>query len=366
MPTKKVLITGGAGLVGSACSKLFLQEGWNVICVDNDTRAALFGEDASTFINKQENSYPSPAYTFIDADIGDKEKMSKIIPEADAIIHCAAQPSHPKSFQIPLQDFEINARATVLLLELARTLNPEIPFAFLSTNKVYGDYPNYLKYTVVEKRYEPAGLDSFGEELPLEGFGKTPFGASKTAADIYCREYASSYGLKTAAFRAGCLTGKELRAVQMHGYLPFIIKCALLKEKYTVYGGGYRVRDQIHASDVAKALYFFIQSPKPDSKGLYGKVYNIGGTRKNSISIFETMDAIKAKTGRELDWTEAPARKLDHIWWITNVSKFKRDYPEWKITKDLDYIFNEIIEYYIQKYNLGIQLKARDYFKSKQ
>ena len=206
-------------------------------------------------------------------------------------------------------------------------------------------------------------MDSFNEELPVDRCGHTPFGVSKLSADIYTQEYAINYGLKTATFRGGCLTGKNSRAVELHGYLPYIIKCALTKKKYSIYGGGYRVRDQIHSSDVASAMYEFIKKPKPNALGIYGKPYNLGGERRNSISIFETIDAIQSKTSMKLEYEEAPDRESDHIWWISDMSKFKADYPSWNISKDLDYIFNEIIEYIINDLKLNVDLKNKDYFK---
>lgn len=359
----KILVTGGIGLIGSACCELFLQQGHEVISVDNNTRQALFGADADNAKNIKENRFfKDGKLELVDADIRDKEIMSKIIRKVDAIVHLAAQPSHPKSLEIPMEDFQVNAFGTLQLLELARKLNPKIPFAFMSTNKVYGDYPNYFNYKIVGKRYENVAVDSFNEELPVDRCGHTPFGVSKLAADIYSQEYAINYGMKTATFRGGCLTGKNSRAVEMHGYLPYIIKCALTKKKYFVYGNGYRVRDQIHSSDVASALYEFIKSPKPNNIGLYGKPYNIGGGRENSVSIFETIDAIYAKTGMKLDFEEAPERESDHIWWISDNSKFKKDYQSWNIAKNLDYIFNEIIEYYAKELKLNIKLKNKDYF----
>lgn len=360
----KILITGGAGLIGSACCKIFFENGWQVINVDNNMRKTIFGKDADTFINiKEHGLHDNPNIKFIETDIRDEKKMKEIIKEVDAVVHCAAQPSHPRSLEIPIEDFQINAYGTLLLLELVRNNNHDIPFAFLSTNKVYGDYPNYFGYRIVNKRYENLALDSFDENLPIDRCGHTPFGVSKVAADLYCQEYALNYGLKTATFRGGCLTGKGSKAVELHGYLPYIIKCALTEKEYTIFGGGYRVRDQIHSSDVASAVYHFIKKPKPNSLGLYGKPYNLGGGRKNSISIFETIEAIKAKTGKELKWKEGQERESDHLWWISDISKFKHDYPEWKITKDLDFIFNEILQYYNEALGLKVKLRERSYFK---
>lgn len=360
----KILVTGGMGLVGSACCRLFLEKGHKVVSVDNNTRKILFGEEANNSANMEENNLrKNGSLELVDADIRDKEAMARIIKDVDAVVHLAAQPSHPKSLEIPMEDFQINAFGTLQLLELTRQLNHDIPFAFMSTNKVYGDYPNYFNYKIVGKRYENAATDSFNEELPVDRSGHTPFGASKLAADIYTQEYAINYGLKTATFRGGCLTGKNSRAVEMHGYLPYIIKCALAKKKYRIYGGGHRVRDQIHSHDVATALHEFVMKPKPNSLGIYGKPYNLGGGRENSVSIFETVDAIKAKTSMELDFEEAPERESDHMWWISDMSKFRNDYPNWKITKDLDCIFNEIIEHYIKTLKLSIPLKNPDYFR---
>jgi len=361
---KKVLVTGGLGLIGSACVKLFSDKGWNIIVVDNDKRQEIFGSEGSVKANEQEEDvFKRDTVKVIYADIRDEDVMKKVIQEVDAVVHCAAQPSHPRSLEIPMEDFQINAYGTLLLLELTRQYNKNIPFAFMSTNKVYGDYPNYFNYKMVGKRFENTDVDSFDETLPIDRCGHTPFGVSKAAADLYCQEYGINYGMKTAAFRGGCLTGKNSRAVEIHGFLPYIIKCSLTGKHYNIYGGGYRVRDQIHSFDVATALYAFVTNPVKNQAGFYGNPYNLGGERANSISIFETIDAIKAKTGIELSWSEAPERESDHIWWISNMGKFKMHYPEWRITKDLDFLFNEIIEYYIKKLGLKIQLREKDYFK---
>jgi len=360
---RRVLITGAAGLIGSACCKLFLEEGYEVFGVDNNTRGLIFGDEANTKVNVNEDDiFQHPCMHLINADIRNKDVIKPIIKDVDAVIHLAAQPSHPKSLEIPIDDFQINAFGTLQLLELTRLNNPEVPFAFMSSNKVYGDYPNFFNYKVVGDRYEPVGFDSFNEELPIDRCGHTPFGVSKAAADLYCQEYAVNYGLKTATFRGGCLTGKNSRAVELHGYLPYIIKQALSGGKYTIFGGGYRVRDQIHSSDVALALLSFVEKPVPKPSGGFGQPYNLGGGRDNSISIFETIKAIEAKTGKKLDYSEGPERESDHIWWISDISKFKSHYPKWGVTKNLDFIFNEIINYYINKLDLNIEIKEKKYF----
>ncbi len=360
----KVMITGGTGLIGSACCKHFADKGWEVVAVDNNTRGVLFGKDGSNRQNVEEDDvFSRDGVELVEADVRDEKVMKEIVERVDAIVHLAAQPSHPKSLEIPLEDFQINAWGTLQLLELARQHNHDIPFAFMSTNKVYGDYPNYFNYRVVGRRYEPVGFESFDETLPIDRCGHTPFGCSKAAADLYAQEYGINYGMKTATFRGGCLTGKNSRAVELHGYLPYIVRCGLTGKHYNVYGGGYRVRDQIHSSDVAGVIYSFVDRPKKNQIGLYGTPYNLGGERINSVSIFETIDAIEAKTGKKLDWSEAAERESDHIWWISDMGRFKADYPNWKMTKDLDFIFNEIIEYYVKREKLKVEVKDMAYFK---
>ncbi len=366
---KRILVTGSSGLIGSAVSEKFAKEGWEVYGVDKYLRSYfLQSKEAETMgqIQKIQEKYSNIIqYNY---DINDLENMIKVIKEVDAVVHCAAQVSHPRSLEIPIEDAKTNIMGTLNILEILRKYNSEAPFAFISSNKVYGDYPNYFNYEIIDdgiyKRYENSVYDSFDETLPIDRCGHTPFGVSKTAADLYTQEYAHNYGMITATFRGGCLIGKNQKAVETHGFLGFFTKQILLKEKLYIYGGGYRVRDNIHSSDVAEILYIWINNPKPNPIGKYGIPYNLGGMRQNSVSIFETIEAIQAKTGVEPLFEEASERESDHLWWISDMSKFKKDYPEWQgITKDLDFIFNELLLYWIDLYNLDIELQNKDYFK---
>ncbi len=366
---KTVLVTGSSGLIGTATCEKFAREGWDVIGVDNYSRSKFFqSNDADTCgqIQKVQEHYPSVKQ--VECDIADLEKMRAIILEVDAVVHLAAQVSHPRSMEIPLDDARVNIMGTLNLLELTRKLNHDIPFAFMSSNKVYGDYPNYIKYKIVNdavyNRYENPLQDSFNEEMPIDRCGHTPFGVSKAAADLYCQEYGRNYGMKTATFRGGCVAGANLRAVEMHGFLGFFTKQVVLKNKLKIFGEGYRVRDNIHSSDVADVFYLWVKDPRPNEQGTYGTPYNVGGMRQNSVSIFETLDALKAKTGFEPAFEIAPERESDHLWWITDMSKFKKDYPEWKgLTKDLDFIFNELILACSDVNKLGLRIKDKDYFQ---
>lgn len=366
---KRVLVTGSSGLIGSVVCERFAKEGWEVYGVDKYLRSYfLNSKEAETKGQIQELQKIYNNIKQFEYDINDHDKMKKLITDIDAVVHCAAQVSHPRSLEIPIEDAETNIMGTLNLLELLRINNPKVPFAFISSNKVYGDYPNYYNYEIIDdgiyKRYENTLYDSFNEELPIDRCGHTPFGVSKTAADLYTQEYAHNYGMITATFRGGCLIGKNQKAVEVHGFLGFFTKQILLRQKLFLYGGGYRVRDNIHSSDVAEIIYLWITHPKPNPIGNYGIPYNLGGMRKNSVSIFETIEAIEAKTGLKALYQDAPSRESDHLWWISDMSKFSKDYPEWNgPSKDLDFIFNELILHWIEEFNLDVELKEKDYFK---
>ncbi len=336
----KVLVTGGAGLVGYECSRFFANKGWDVISVDNYTRGSIFGKEGDTKENS-EILFQDLGIRNHFIDVRD-EDIVPLIKDADSVIHTAAQPSHPKSIEIPMEDFLINAYGTLSLLERVRKYNKEAPFVFCSTNKVYGDAPNLFSYTKVGKRFEPLDRtirDGFDTNLRIDRLMHTPFGVSKVAADLYTQEYASLYGMKTGVFRMGCITGGAARAVEEHNWEPYFVKKALTGGKLTIFGyDGYQVRDVIHAGDLAALFYDFIQDPRP------GEVYNVGGGRDNSISLLESIDLIEEITGRTMNYELGSGREADHIWWITNLSKVKSHYTNWKLRRDLKSIFMEIYE----------------------
>jgi CDP-paratose 2-epimerase len=336
---EKVLITGCAGLVGYECVRKFAEEGYKVIGVDNFMRGKLFGEEGDTAKNL-ELLMKNYEFEFHNLDVRD-EGILELLKKVEIMVHTAAQPSHPKSIEIPLEDFMINAYGTLFLLESLRKHNKECVFIFCSTNKVYGEIPNYFAYKIVGKRYEPLDKtiwDGFDENLRIDQNMHTPFGVSKVCADLYTQEYAYLYGLKTGIFRMGCITGGAARAVEMHNWEPYFVKKALTGEKLHIYGyKGYQVRDVIHAKDLAELFYKFSQNPRP------GEVYNVGGSRKNSISLLEAIDLIEEITGKRINYEYAKEREADHIWWISNIQKAKEHY-KWDIKIKLKEIFKEIYE----------------------
>lgn len=326
----KILITGSLGLVGSQAMKLFRSKGWEVIGMDNNMRSKMFGTE------EQGDLYS------IDTDIRDQEKVNRTFRNLgpfDAIIHAAAQPSHDWAKNEPLTDFDINARGTLILLEATRKYCPDAVFVYVSTDKVYGENMGNLNLGETPTRYHVK--NAFNESLGLDFAGqRSLFGCSKTAADIYVQEYGNYFGMKTACFRPGCITGKNHQGAEYHGFLAYLVKCIKEGKTYRIFGyKGKQVRDQIHAYDLATAFEHFIESPK------VGAVYNIGGGLERSVSILEAIALIEKEIGKKAmtEYVEQE-RKGDRCYDVHDVSKFRKDYPEWDYKYSLSDIIKELCE----------------------
>lgn len=342
---KKALVTGSAGLIGSESTKFLINKGYEVIGIDNNMRKYFFGEDASTEWNKikLEEDFTGK-YIHINTDIRDNEKIEEIFKnnEFEIIIHTAAQPSHDWAAKEPLTDFSVNATGTLVLLENFRKYCPRATFIFTSTNKVYGDTPNRLPLVELETRFEidPNHIYKYGinETMSIDNSKHSVFGASKVAADIMVQEYGKYFNLNTGVFRGGCLTGPAHSGTQLHGFLAYLIKCIDTGKKYTIFGyKGKQVRDNIHSHDLVNMFWHYHQNPKQ------GEVYNVGGGRNSNISILEAIKKIESVLGKKAVYEYVEDnRSGDHIWYISDVSKFKKDYPEWDFQYNIDQIIEEI------------------------
>ena len=340
----KVLVTGSSGLIGSEAVEHFDRQGHEVVGVDNNMRRVFFGPAGDTLWNLERLKGVTKRFTHAALDIRDRTAIEELFRTRrfDLIVHCAAQPSHDKAREIPLLDFEVNALGTVNLLEATRQHSPEAVFLFLSTNKVYGDAPNEIPLKELERRYDYARAEDFAgvaETCRIDQTLHSLFGASKAAADLVAQEYGRYFNMKVGIFRGGCLTGPSHSGVELHGFLSYLVKVTLIGGRYSVFGyKGKQVRDNIHSHDVARAIEEFAANPRP------GEVYNLGGGRVNSISMLEAIERVEQMTGRKLDWRYVDeARKGDHICYISNLGKFQSHYPDWKITRGLDAILEEII-----------------------
>lgn len=339
-----LLITGSTGLIGSECVLHFQSQGWKVHGIDNNMRRAFFGAEGDTAWNLERIRRLAPSYQHHDLDIRNRAEILQLVKQLapEAIIHCAAQPSHDLAAKIPFDDFDVNAGGTLNLLEACRQTSLEIPFIFMSTNKLYGDRPNELPLTELHTRFDYAderqgkGID---ERMPIDQCLHSIFGASKVAADVMVQEYGRYYGMNTVCFRGGCLTGSAHSGAELHGFLSYITKCAVRGTPYTINGyKGKQVRDNIHSADVCAAMERFIQAPRS------GEVYNLGGGPKNAVSLLEAVHALEQRTGMKMNTHyQETHRKGDHICYYSDLSKFQAHYPGWKITRSLDSIFDELV-----------------------
>ncbi|HTS66845.1 MAG TPA: NAD-dependent epimerase/dehydratase family protein [Candidatus Acidoferrales bacterium] len=336
----KALVTGSGGLIGSECVRLLASEGWSVVGVDNDMRQRFFGAAGTTRPVVEELVRNLPCYRHTDLDIRNRQGVRDLLEaeRPDFIIHTAAQPSHDKAASIPYEDFDVNALGTMNVLVAARDFCKESPLCFTSTNKVYGDRPNHLPLIELEKRYDYPDRGGIDENLSIDNCLHSVFGASKVAADVMCQEFGRYFQMPVGVFRGGCLTGPMHSAVELHGYLVYIVICALTGREYTIYGyKGKQVRDQIHSRDVARLFLEFYRHPR------CGEVYNLGGGRRNSISILETIDRL-AEMGYTLRHSYKPENRIgDHICYISDLTKLHSHFPGWRQEYTLDRIFEEII-----------------------
>ncbi len=340
---KQLLVTGSSGLIGSEVCAYFADLGWRVHGADNNGRAAFFGPAGDTRFNQRRLERDLPGFVHHELDIRDRSAVLRLIEELrpTAIVHTAAQPSHDLAARMPFEDFDTNAVGTMNLLEGARRFAPESPFVLMSTNKVYGDAPNELPLVETESRWdyaEPRDVDGISETCRIDQSKHSLFGASKVAADVMTQEYGRYFGMPTCCLRGGCLTGPNHAGVELHGFLSYLIKCCATGKPYTVFGyKGKQVRDNIHSFDVARFIHEFIEAPR------CGEVYNLGGGRANSCSILEAFQMAEAVTGRTMQWTYVDQNRIgDHICYISDLSKCRRHYPRWEITRPLSSIFDEI------------------------
>ncbi|HEY8778400.1 MAG TPA: NAD-dependent epimerase/dehydratase family protein [Solirubrobacterales bacterium] len=348
------IVTGSGGLIGSESVRHLVESGWDVVGLENDMRANFFGPEASTAHVTVELVERYDEFRSIDLDIRDTESVSRVFaehgPRIELVIHTAAQPSHDWAAKEPQTDFGVNANGTLNLLEAARANCQDASFVFCSTNKVYGDTPNRLPLQELETRLElpedhhyHRGIDT---SMSIDKSTHSLFGVSKAAADLLVQEYGRYFDMPTVCFRGGCLTGPQHAGAKLHGFLAYLMKCTVTGEPYTVFGyGGKQVRDNIHSADLVAAFLAFHGDPKPAS------VYNIGGGRFSNCSMLEAIEACERIAERELDWELSDDNRIgDHRWWISDLSEFETDYPDWSLRHGINEILQEMYEQNLERW----------------
>jgi len=340
----QILVTGSSGLIGSEAVEYFARRVHHVHGLDNNMRADFFGPQGDTTWRLRQLVDSVRNFTHHSVDIRDRAAVIDLFAahRIGAVIHCAAQPSHDLAKDRPFDDFDVNATGTLNLLEAARRHCPEAPFVFMSTNKVYGDVPNELPLVELQTRWDyadPAHYQGIDETTRIDQSKHSLFGASKAAADLMVQEYGRYFGMPTACFRGGCLTGPNHSGVELHGFLSFLVKTALRGKTFTIFGyKGKQVRDQIHSLDVVRAFEEFIAAPR------VGEVYNLGGGRDSNASILECFEMIEAVSGRKVAWRyDEKNREGDHICYISDMGKFRAHYPRWSLTRRVPDIIDEMV-----------------------
>ena len=342
-----VLITGSCGLVGSESVKFFSSKGFDVVGIDNNFRLKLFGKDGDInwIKNKLIKDYKN--YTHKNIDIRNYAALEKIFKKyknsVKLVIHSAAQPSHDWAKIKPFVDFGINALGTLNILNLTKKYSQNAPFIFMSTNKVYGDNPNLLPLQELKSRWEISKRHKYfrgiNESMSMDNCIHSFFGTSKSYADLIVQEYGKNERLKTVSFRAGCITGPNHSGAKLHGFLSYLVKSSLLKKTYSIFGyKGKQVRDNIHSHDLVQCFWNYFKKPR------IGEVYNIGGGRISNCSVIEALNLVESITNIEIKKNYNKENRVgDHIWYISDTRKFKKDYPNWKQKYNTKKIIEELI-----------------------
>jgi len=345
------IITGSSGLVGSETAKFLLAKGFDVIGIDNNERKKLFGKDGDTNSIKKDLIKNYKKYKHFNIDIRNLSGLEKIFKKYNKninfILHAAAQPSHDWAYKDAMKDFSINALGTLNMLELTKKYCPNSVFIFTSTNKVYGDNPNKLnfvetknRWTVKKNQKYHQGID---ESMSIDSCKHSLFGVSKAYADLLVQEYNKNFGIKTACFRAGCITGPNHSGAKLHGFLSYLVKSCVRDKKYQLIGyKGKQVRDNIHSYDLTNAFWFFYNKPIDNA------VFNIGGSNYSNCSILEAISYLEKKLRIKVRKEIISKPRIgDHQWYISNINKFKKTYPQFKLTYNTEKILDEILESYV-------------------
>jgi CDP-paratose 2-epimerase len=348
------IVTGSGGLIGSESVRFFAEQGFDVIGLENDMRARFFGPSASTTPTSERLAREVEGFRWEQLDIRDADGVMALFARhakgIELIVHTAAQPSHDWAASDPQTDFTVNANGTLNLLQAAREHCPDATFILTSTNKVYGDRPNFLPLEELETRLElPAGHRwhrGVDTEMSIDLTTHSLFGVSKVAADLLVQEYGRYFGMPTVCFRGGCLTGPQHAGAQLHGFLAYLMRCTVTGTPYTIFGyGGKQVRDNIHAHDVVRAFAAFHANPRPAA------VYNLGGGRASNVSMLEAIELCQQIAGRELDWTLSDEARIgDHRWWISDLAPFQRDYPAFEITYGIEDVLRDIHAFNLEQW----------------
>lgn len=315
----RILITGGAGLVGSHAAEYFAKKKWQVVVLDNLMRSQIFGYDKDSVEFNWNYLAQYKNVKRIKGDVrNEKDVKTALGKGVDVVIHTAGQPGVPSSVRMPLEDFSINASGTLNVLECTRKKSPRATIVYCSTNKVFGENIDKIPLKELKTRYTYKDMEGVNEDMLTDLTGHTPYGVSKLTGDLYTQEYAHIYKMKTGVFRMSCIYGVRQFGFEDQGWVAWFIIATLKNKPITIYGDGKQVRDLLYAEDLVKGYEAFINSK------LQHGIFNIGGGPKNTTSLLEFIDEIEKLLGKRPKITFSDWRPSDQKVYISDISKIKK------------------------------------------
>jgi len=320
----KILITGGAGMIGSHCAEYFANKDYEVLVYDNLMRSAIFGSASESveynwkFLSRYDN------VTRVKNDIRDSAALDSTFSrfKPDVVIHTAAQPGVRMSLENPIEDCSINTIGTLNVLESLRMITPEATFLYCSTNKVYGSNVDRHELLEQQSRYKFKSICGISELESIDQTGHTPYGVSKLAGELYVQDYVNTFNIRTFVFRMSCIYGTRQFGFEDQGWIAWFCRNFLLGEPITLFGDGKQVRDVLWVTDLVQAFEMAVSSK------LNGGVYNIGGGSRHSLSLLELISQLELLTATTVKITREEWRKADQKVYITDITKVSTDL-EW-------------------------------------
>ena len=322
---KKILISGGAGFMGSNAALFFQKKGWKIFILDDFSRKGSK--------NNLDNLKKKITIQWYKVEISNYKRLSNIISKIkpNLILHCAGQVAVTKSVTNPRRDFNSNTLGTFNVLESIRNFSKNSKLIFTSTNKVYGNIEK--KISSNEKRYFfKSSEKNINENYPLDFY--SPYGCSKGAADQYVRDYSRIYKLDTTVLRLSCIYGGMQYGIEDHGWITWLTMLAIFEKKIKIFGDGKQVRDALYIDDLVKLFYKIAIK-----KNIKSEIYNVGGSSKNSLSLLELVNSLEKKLKKKVNFRKYNWRPGDQKIYISNISKVSKELnwkPEVEISKGLD------------------------------
>lgn len=327
----RVLVTGGAGFVGSHTAEFYAEKGAEVTVFDNMSRVSSLETADQTrntaAYNREYLQEKYPEIDIVEGDVRNRERLFNVVDGHDAVVHTAGQVAVTASLENPHYDFQVNAQGTFNVLDAASAADSNPAVVFASTNKVYGDNVNDIPIRQEKNRYwyDPSEYDNgIPESLSIDDCEHTPYGVSKLTGDLYVQDYASRNEVDAAAFRMSCIYGPRQFGNEDQGWVAHFAISAKRGEPLTIFGDGKQVRDILYVKDLVRAYDSFLSNPQDKPA-----VFNIGGGPKNTTSLIELLEILSEDQGWETKVTYDDWREGDQKVYVSDITRAKEEL-DWK------------------------------------